>query len=250
MHPSSDITDEPIELDLTVVVPTRNERDNVAMVVARLGVTGVPRVMFVDDSDDGTAAAIEATALSCDMKVEVVHRMAGDRTGGLSGAVVRGLETSGSMWTAVMDGDLQHPPEVVRQLADTAQRSGADLVIATRHNWDSINEGLSWWRRGLSFMAGRAAFAALPRELRPVSDPLSGFFLVRTAAIDLDLLEPDGFKILMEIVATHPELRVAEVPFHFAHRVAGESKGTVAEGIRYARHLRGLRRRVKARTPR
>ena len=237
-------------LDVTVVVPTRDERDNVEPLVTRLAVAGAERVMFVDDSDDDTAAMVEAMAERSDVKLDVHRRLGDDRVGGLGGAVVAGFERAGTAWVAVMDADLQHPPELLGQLAATALHTGADLVVATRHNWDSINEGLGPVRTALSWVAGRAAFRLFPSELRTVSDPLSGYFLVRSDAVDLDRLEPEGFKILLEILGTHPELRTAEVPFHFAGRVAGESKGTFAEGVRYGRHLLALRRRVRARTRR
>jgi dolichol-phosphate mannosyltransferase len=236
------------DLDITVIVPTRNEAPNVVPLLTRIEPLGVGRVLFVDDSDDDTADVITRAALSFNTKIEVVHRRAGERHGGLSGAVVDGFARASSPWCCVMDGDLQHPPEVVAALAQHAAQRGVDLVVATRHNWDSINEGLSWWRRGLSWAAGRAAFRLLPAQLAQVNDPLSGFFLIRTDSVKPDRIEADGFKILLEIVATHPELSVGEVSFHFAHRLDGQSKGSITEGIRYLRHLVGLRRRVRAQT--
>ncbi len=244
---TSPTTSDLWDLDITVVVPTRNEVDNVGPLLARIEALGVGRVLVVDDSDDGTASAVERTALGLDTKTEVLHRAPGERTGGLAGAVVAGFERSASPWCCVLDGDLQHPPEIIPELAKFAAETGADLVVATRHNWDSINEGLTWWRRWLSWAAGRAAFRLLPTELAKVSDPLSGFFLIRTDVLVFDRLQADGFKILMEIVATHPELRIGEVSFHFAHRVNGQSKGSIGEGVRYLRHLRSLRRRVRSR---
>src|SRR3954447_21592074 len=80
-----------------------------------------------------------------------------------------------------------------------------------------------------------------PEKLEGVTDPMSGFFLVRRAAVDPDLLQPKGFKILLEMIARAPNLRITEVPFHFAERLSGESKATTVEGFRYVRQLLALR---------
>ncbi|NOX30036.1 MAG: glycosyltransferase [Actinobacteria bacterium] len=180
---TSPTTSDLWDLDITVVVPTRNEVDNVGPLLARIEALGVGRVLVVDDSDDGTASAVERIALGVDTKTEVMHRPPGERAGGLAGAVVAGFERSASPWCCVLDGDLQHPPEIIPELAKHAAKTGADLVVATRHNWDSINEGLTWWRRWLSWAAGRAAFRLLPAELAKVSDPLSGFDSYRCSGL-------------------------------------------------------------------
>ena len=75
------------------------------------------------------------------------------------------------------------------------------------------------------------------RRLHDLTDPMSGFFMVRRAAVDLDTLQPNGFKILLEIVVRTPALRVAEVPFEFGTRYAGDSKASVSEGARYLAQL-------------
>lgn len=226
----------------TVLVPTRDERDNAEPLLTRLPL--VDAVLFVDDSDDDTPEAIAAAAPLCDSPVEVLHRPVGQRSGGLAGAVVAGMPLVKSKWTVVMDGDLQHPPEVVSRLLERAENDDVDLIIASRRNWDSVNEGLSPPRKAASWVLGRLAFALFPIRLRPITDPLSGFFVFRTDAIDRDRLDPTGFKILLEIVLTHPELRVDEVGFAFAKRVAGESNVSVKEATRYLRHVARLRRRL------
>lgn len=226
----------------TIVVPTRDERDNAAELLRRLPL--VEGVLFVDDSDDDTPAAIAAASSGCASPVEVMHRPAGKRHGGLAGAVVQGMPQATSEWTVVMDGDLQHPPEVVARLLERAAKDDVDLVIASRRNWDSVNEGLSMPRKAASWTLGRLAFALFPIRLSKITDPLSGFFVFRTDAIDRDRLDPTGFKILLEIVLTHPELRVDEVGFAFAKRVAGESNVSVREASRYLRHVARLRRRL------
>ena len=196
----------------------------------------VGEVIIVDDSEDETAAV--ARGLATAIPVIVMHRRTGERHGGLSGAVTEGLRKASSAWVVVIDGDLQHPPEVIADLAHRAEGGDVDVVVACRHG-DEAWAAMSPVRRLLSSIAGRAAQVAFRRRLR-TADPMSGFFLVRRSSIDIEVLKADGFKILLEILITHPSLRVAEVPYVFGHRHHGESKGTVGEGLRYGRHLLGL----------
>jgi dolichol-phosphate mannosyltransferase len=232
---------------VTIIIPTRNEAGNVAPLLRRLPL--VDQVLFVDDSDDDTPAAVRAAAGASPSPVRVLHRPRGRRAGGLSGAVTLGLAEVASPWVCVMDGDLQHPPEVVGRLMERAADDDVDLVIASRRNWESINEGLGPVRRVVSWTFGRAALALFGPSLRGVTDPLSGFFAVRTKALDVGLLRATGFKILLEVLVTHPELRRAEVGFAFARRGSGQSNGSVVEALRYLRHLARLRRRLRAVAP-
>ena len=117
-------------------------------------------------------------------------------------------------------------------------------MVASRKNWESINEGLGPVRRLVSWGLGWVARTLLRSRIGDCSDPLSGFFLVRTSAIDANRLNPTGFKILLEILVTHPDLRRAEVGFAFAKRGSGDSNGSVREALRYLRHVVRLRRRL------
>lgn len=229
---------------LAIVVPTRNESGNVAPLLERL--PAVEQVLFVDDSDDDTPRAVERAAAVAASPVSVLHRPRRARGDGLSGAVTTGMRQVDSAWICVMDGDLQHPPEVVDTLMARALAGDVDLVIASRRNWDSINEGLGPVRRVVSWSFGRMAFALFGSRFPDVSDPLSGFFVVRTAAVDVDRLRATGFKILLELLVTHPDLRRTEVGFAFQRRGSGASNGSPTEGYRYLRHLWRLRRRLRA----
>src|SRR5690606_23161663 len=191
-----------------------------------------------------TPTTIEAAAGAADVKVELLHRPPGARHGGLSGAVVAGLALVESEWMCVMDGDLQHPPEDVEKLMQAAT-TDVDLVVASRKNWDSINEGLGPVRRVVSWTFGRIALVLLRSRIGSCTDPLSGFFVVRTRALKPELLNPTGFKILLEVLVTHPHLRRTEVGFAFAKRGSGESNGSVREAARYLQHVIRLRRRLR-----
>jgi dolichol-phosphate mannosyltransferase len=226
--------------EFTVVVPTRNEAPNVGELLTRLP-DRVDRVVFVDDSDDGTVGAIATAASAAPFPVDVVERQVGRRHGGLAGAVTDGLHRVDAGWVCVLDADLQHPPEVVADLAARASAGDVDIVVACRRSVTS-RESMPAHRRALSRLAGAAALACFGDALR-TRDPMSGFFAVRRDAISPLRLQADGFKILLEILLTHPHLRVAELTYDFGTRSAGRSKGTVLEGLRYARHVACLKRR-------
>ncbi|MFN0285154.1 MAG: glycosyltransferase [Kineosporiaceae bacterium] len=220
---------------LSVVVATRNEVDNVDELLRRL-VPSLPRgseVVFVDDSDDGTPGAVTAAAARSPVPVRLVHRPRGERPGGLGGAVAAGMRVARGTWCVVMDGDLQHPPELVPVLVAEGERSGSQLVVGSRYTGTGDASGLATGRRvAVSTWATRATRAFFPRRLAAISDPMSGFFAVRRDAVDLDALRPNGFKILLEIAVRSRPLRAAEVPFRFAPRFAGESKASLREGLR------------------
>ena len=233
---------------LCAVVPTRNEAGNVRQVVTRLteALAGVPsEILFVDDSDDETPAVVdELSDTVWEPWVRLLHRTGAEREGGLGSAVVAGLRHAEADWVCVLDGDLQHPPEVVPELLAVAEQSGADLVIATRYAGTGSSDGLSAGRSVISRGATTAARALFPQRLRGVSDPMSGFFLVRPGALDLDALRPDGFKILLEILVAAPYLATCEVSFTFGDRHSGSSKAGLREGLRYGRSLASLRLRT------
>ena len=230
---------------LSVIVPTRNEAGNVAALVTRLDAALDlldAEIVFVDDSDDDTADQIRCVATTTKRRVRLIHRAAADRTGGLGGAVLAGLQAARGEWAVVMDGDLQHPPETVPELLRVGVERGADLVVASRYLGCGSAAGLSSAaRRSISGGGTRVTRTAFPKRLATCTDPMSGFFAVRRGAVDLDTLRPRGFKILLEIVARSPRLTVAEVPFTFQERLSGQSKASVREGALFLRQLLSLR---------
>ena len=230
--------------ELSIVVPTRNEAGNIATLVARLE-QALPQVsleiIFVDDSDDETPTVVETVRDQVNCAVKLIHRPAGQRDGGLGGAVVAGLSAAESPWVCVMDGDLQHPPELVPQMFGEAKQSSRDLVVASRYTIGGAAKGLNQGRSVISRGSTAIAQMLFPNNLRQVTDPMSGFFLVRKESIAIDQLRPRGFKILLEILVRAPGLRIAEVGFEFGSRYAGESKASFREGMRYLGHVCQLR---------
>jgi dolichol-phosphate mannosyltransferase len=236
---------------LSVVVPTRNERDNIALLLTALrqAMQGVvTEVLFVDDSDDDTPAVIQAALGDPDLQVRLRHRARGpERAGGLATAVSAGLRLARATYVAVIDADLQHPPERLRSLFDAAVAAQADVVIATRYRPGGSYAGLDGPSRKLISMGLKwVAKIVFPDQLLRVSDPLGGFFLVRRAIVEDVTLRPIGYKISLELLVRCNWARLVEVPYHFHARAAGQSKSDVKQGLLVLRHMARLVREVPA----
>jgi dolichol-phosphate mannosyltransferase len=231
---------------LSIVVPTYNEAPNVAELVRRVtaALERVPggldaEVVFVDDSTDATPEVIAAVAAEAPIPVRLIHRE--KASGGLGGAVLEGLAAAEADACLVMDGDLQHPPEEIPELWRRFSRGDVDVVIASRYAGGGTANGLADRTRVMVSKASTAVTRAMfPIRLRDVTDPMTGFFLIDRRTVDPTLLKPRGFKILLEILARRP-MRVAEIPFDFADRHAGESKASVRQGLHFLTQLTALR---------
>src|SRR5215216_3994631 len=229
---------------LTLVIPTRNEADNVPRLVRELkeSLSGVDyRVVFVDDSTDETPEVIRSFREEDD-RIVLIHRKGAERDGGLSTAVTTGMDavTNESEYTCVMDADLQHPPEKVREMLEEARTSGADVVVASRYAKGGSYEGLSGPLRKAVSVGTKSLAQIVFKEARKTTDPLSGFFLVRNEAISGIQFRPTGFKILLEVLVCAPELKVLEVPLNFRARNAGVSKANFGQGLEYLAHIASL----------
>jgi dolichol-phosphate mannosyltransferase len=231
-------------MSITIVVPTYNEAGNVRELVRRVEAATEnlgAELIFVDDSSDNTPEVISEVAAESGMPIRLLHRE--DPQGGLGGAVVEGIQAALHDWVLVMDGDLQHPPEMIPTLAETARRGDAALVVASRYIKHGDAGGLSSFARRLvsggSTLLTRAMF---PSRLRDCTDPMTGFFMVRRSGISMDSLEPRGFKILLEIIARQPKrVKIVEEPFVFGERHAGDSKASFTQGFRFLHQLIALK---------
>lgn len=234
------------EIELSIIIPTRNEAEGVAALLDRVSaaITTSAEVLFVDDSDDATPFAVRRLVDQGrygTLPVGLVHRPEGIRDGGLGGAVVEGLRRARGTWVCVMDADLQHPPETINDLLAEALSRNVDLVIGTRYAEGATESGLSAARKAMSKACATAAKGLFPSRMRQVTDPMSGFFLLRRDKVDPSALRPNGFKILLEILGRYPELTVGEVGYHFHERYAGLSKASAKEARRFATQLATLR---------
>ena len=219
--------------ELSIIVPSFNERGNVAELVRRLdaALTGIAwEAIYVDDnSPDGTAAAVKAIA-AADPRVRCLRRV-GRR--GLAGACIEGMLSSAAPYVAVIDADLQHDEKVLPQMLAKLRGGEADLVAATRYVEGGSAASFSESRGAISRLATRLTHRLVGT---PLSDPMSGFFMMRRDRFDeiAPKLSPVGFKILLDIAATGgPGLRIAEQPYSFGERFAGESKFNIQIGVEF-----------------
>ncbi|WP_082177647.1 glycosyltransferase [Arthrobacter sp. RIT-PI-e] len=228
---------------LSVIVPTFNEAGNIEELLRRIDTAcrGIDaEVIVVDDSSDTTPQEVERYASGVLVPVHLHHRDKPE--GGLSGAVVAGVTASSATYCLVMDGDLQHPPELIPVLLAQLERESADVAVASRYcGAGGNNDGLAnAYRKLVSTGVTTVTRALFPVRLRHCTDPMTGFFAFRRSQVDLASLHPNGFKILLEILVRN-RLKVTEVPFVFAERTAGESKATLNQGLRFLRQLGELR---------
>jgi dolichol-phosphate mannosyltransferase len=210
--------------ELTVVVPTYNEKCNIRELVSRLhrALAGIRwEVIFVDDdSIDGTADQVREIART-DVHVRCIQRI-GRR--GLSSAVIEGMMASSSPFIAVMDADFQHDESLLADMFERLNSSSLDLVVGSRLVEGGNNQNLTGWRRWSSEFSSAVARRLLKI---PVQDLMSGFFMLRREVVEETVrnLSGIGFKILLDIMASSPRpLSFVELPYRFRQRQAGDSK--------------------------
>ncbi len=212
-------------LELAIILPTLNERANLAPLLTRieaaLGETGWEVLIIDDDSEDGTADEARALAVS-DGRVRVIQRI-GRR--GLSSAAIEGFCATAAPYAAVMDADHQHDPALLPLMLQSLKAGEADVAVASRFAEGASTKG---WdnpdRERLSGIANRIARVMTGADL---SDPMSGYFMLSTATARalVPRLSGIGFKILLDLLATSKaQLSVKEFPLNFSRRRAGESK--------------------------
>ncbi len=233
------------QLLLSLVLPTYNEAKNIPTIVAQLTrlldsvIPGQYELIVVDDNSPDKTWEIVQSLVAEYPQLRVMRRQA-ER--GLSTAVIRGWQVANGEIFGVIDADLQHPPEVLLQmLAIIKERADVDLVVASRH---VEGGGVSDWsliRRFLSRGAQILGLIILPGVVGRVSDPMSGYFMVRRQALVGKTMNPLGYKILIETLGRGDIGKVAEVGYVFQERLEGESKVTWRQYVDYLRHLVRLR---------
>ena len=229
---------------VSVIVPTRNEAPNIELLEQRLSsaldaTPGGWELIFVDDSDDPTPEVI-TRLVNNGRPVRLLHREKGARAGGLGGAVQEGFTLARGTALVVMDADLQHPPEVVPALVAPVLSGEAALVAGSRYSWAGADAGLAGPGRQLVSRTCRAVVHLLLPVSRPLEDPMSGLFAFRHSLLCGVVLEPKGYKILLEVTVRTRPTPVQNVGFDFAPRYAGRSKATLREGLVFLTHLSRL----------
>ncbi len=225
----------PAGATVSIVVPTFREVPNIEPLVRRtfeaVRQAGIPAEMILvdDDSRDGTVETVGWLSSEFPVRVEVRT----DRRG-LSSAVLRGFELARGDVFVVMDADLQHPPELIPDLAQPVIEGRADMAFGSRYTpGGRIAERWPWHRR----LASRVA-TLLARPLVPLRDPMSGFFaLDRETWRRAEKLRPTGFKIGLELAVKARCKHLTEIPFRFAARSSGHSKLRLAQQFEYLEQL-------------
>jgi dolichol-phosphate mannosyltransferase len=222
--------------DLTMVVPTYNERDGIAALVDAVFAAcaqhdiALEMVIVDDNSPDGTGAVADELART--RPVRVVHRSG---KLGLGTAVMAGFEVATAPIVGVMDADFSHPPSLVPRLLATLRETSADIVVGSRYIPGGSTPNWPFKRRLLSQVA-----CLLARPLSPIRDAASGFFLIRREVTDGLTIKAGGFKICLEIIVRAWPQRLVEVPYRFDDRELGESKMSTREAMGYLVQLRDL----------
>jgi dolichol-phosphate mannosyltransferase len=229
-------------LRLSVVIPTFNEGRNILELLRQLTEQLEPELgddyelIVVDDDSPDRTWEIAAAAAAVYPRLSVVRREA-ER--GLSSAVIRGWQIARGEVLAVIDGDLQHPPEVLPRLWKAMEE--ADLVVASRNVEGGGVSDWSLFRRSLSRGAQVLGLLVLPDVLARVTDPMSGYFMVRRRAVERITLNPLGYKILLEVIGRGRIRKIEEVGYVFRERSDGQSKVTWRIYLEYVLHLVRLR---------
>ncbi len=224
--------------DLSIVVPTFREADNILVLTERIFQATVAadlaaELILVDDnSADGSQELVERLGRTYPVRMIVRTNQRG-----LSTAVLRGFEDSRGSVLLVMDADLSHPPECIPELYEQVRTNQADFVFGSRYASGGRTHDWPWYRKLNSWIA-----TALARPLSPATDPMAGFFCLRRDRWQqaAGRLNPLGYKIGLELLIKCDCRRLGEVPIVFADRHAGKSKLTLRQQLLYLLHLRRL----------
>ena len=230
----------PLE-QFSIIIPTYNERENLPILIESIlkslnqhNITNYEIIIVDDNSPDGTGEIAEQLAKQY-KNIKVLHRPA---KMGLATAFLDGVKLAKGNIVALMDADLQHPPELLPELYK-AILNGYDMAIASRYIKGGGTENWSTKRKIVSKGAIILAHILFP-ETRKIKDITSGYFAIRKDIIQNKKLNPIGYKIMIEIIVKVKPKRIIEIPFIFKPRTKGRSKLSSKEFINYLRHLISL----------
>jgi dolichol-phosphate mannosyltransferase len=231
---------------LSLIVPTYNERQSIVPLLQRATaaleevIDQFEIIAVDDDSPDGTWQAAEQVAED-NPHVRVIRRR---KERGLATAVIAGWKTAEGELLGVIDGDLQHPPEILPVLLKSIVDSRVDIAIASRN---VEGGGVSQWRpqrKIIAWVARSVARLAFPELLSSVRDPMSGYFIIKRSVIESVVLKPLGYKILLEVLARGKYQTIKEIPYVFEERKIGKSKLGPKQCLDLLIHLWRLSREI------
>ena len=223
----------------TIVVPTYQERENLPLLTERIAAAVSPlekpyEIIIVDDnSGDGTEEAVAELA----EKGYPIRLIVRKDQRGLSSAVIRGFREAKGKVLICMDADLSHPPERIPEMIKTLESENVDFVLGSRYvPGASTDDQWGWFRKLNSNVA--TLFA---RPFTNIKDPMSGFFAIdQSVFAQAATLDPVGYKIALELIVKCRCKNIQEIPIHFSDRQFGESKLSLAEQLKYLKHLKRL----------
>ncbi|MEM1645571.1 MAG: glycosyltransferase family 2 protein [Ignisphaera sp.] len=228
---------------ISIVLPTFKEKENINILfnelMSKVRQVNYEILVIDDNSPDNTWAEALSHIRECDVVVRRINMK------GLSSAVIDGILFSLGEYVVIMDADLQHPPEVINDMVEKIRNNCYEVIVGSRYMFGGGTVGWSRTRLLISKGATFIAKILLPYA-RKISDPMSGFFMVKKELIEKnkDRLNPRGFKILLEILEKCRPSKVAEVPYIFRPRYYGESKlgtKTIIDFIIHVLKLSGWR---------
>jgi len=223
-------------MKLSLVIPTYNEKENIQKLIKKIQkefknnkING--EIIIVDDnSPDGTGKILEDLKKK-QKNIKVIHRK---EKLGLSSAVLEGWRIANGEVLGVMDADLSHPPEKIKELFELIKKGKADVTIGSRY----IKGGkIKGWNLKRKLMSKTATLLA--RIYTKVKDPMTGFFMIKKEVIKSVDLNPKGFKTLLEIIIKGRYQNIKEIPITFINRVEGKSKAGTKEIFYYLKNLAG-----------
>lgn len=227
---------------LSLVVPTYNEAENIepflhcirSLLDPKLG--SRYEVIVVDDNSPDETWKV-ATNIQAGYPQLVILRR--EQEWGLSSAIIRGWQVASGDILATINSDFQHPPELLPTMLELMKR--ADLAIATRLGATGSFGEMPVLRRFLSEGARRAGELFAPQIFNRVSDPLSGYYLLRREVIGGIELRPTGFKTLIEVLARGRVKTIAECPYAMQKWRRGTSNVRLRDWVEYLKQLNRLR---------
>ncbi|MEE8483512.1 MAG: polyprenol monophosphomannose synthase [Nitrospinota bacterium] len=226
------------DFDVSLVIPTYNESLTIETLIAEVAASFVKTgasiefVVVDDDSPDGTAQKAESLKNEYDVKV-IVRK----KERGLATAVVRGFKEASGGLLAVIDGDMQHPPDTITHLYLDMKEHGADMAVASRKVAGGGTKDWEFHRLIISETATLIAKFMLPLSLFKIRDATTGCFMFKRECVDFSKLSPSGFKIFLEVLVKGRFAKKVEIPFLFNQRSLGKSKLTFKQNIIFIYHL-------------
>lgn len=232
------------DLAFSLIIPTYNERENLEELISSstniLNKLKIKyEIIIVDDNSPDQTWKV-ASELSKDFPcIRVIRRF---RNRGLTPSVLEGMESAVGNILGVMDADLQHDLSVLPQMLEECKSH--DLVIGSRYTDSSTKNSLSFLRKILS--KSGTFFARVLLGLK-ISDPLSGYFLVKRDVFKelSSEINAKGFKILLQIVGRNSNLKIKEIPYSFSERKKGSTKLNEEVAIDFLSELFSLRFKKK-----